>query len=98
VKTAPKDAVTVQVKVWPLGGPAFRQATFPKGANFLPPKGPTDTLVYMVKGRMKVTLGDVTAEVGPGDAFRKMGDQRNNYQVIEETVILETDYTRPAAK
>jgi hypothetical protein len=93
VKTAPKNAVMAKIKIYALGGPSIRQATIQKG-TVMPPAN-NDTLVYVLKGRMKVKLGALEGEVGPGDSFYKLGDQTNIYETLEETVIIETNYTRP---
>ena len=98
VKAAPATATIANVHVLALGVPNFRQVVFPKGAKILPPAGPTDTLVYVLKGHMKLKLGDSKGEVGPGDAYHKVAGQDNFYEVIEETTIVETDYVPPAPK
>jgi mannose-6-phosphate isomerase-like protein (cupin superfamily) len=91
VKTAPANAVKANIRVHALGGMTFREVTFPKGAKFMTPKGPMDTVAYVVKGRMKVNLGGVLADVGPGDSWRKISVQPSSYEIIDEAVILETD-------
>ncbi len=91
VKTAPANAVKANIRVHALGGMTFREVTFPKGAKFMTPMGPMDTVVYLVRGRMKVNLGGVTADVGPGDSWRKISGQPSGYEVIEEAVIFESD-------
>ena len=97
MKTAPKNAIIANIKVFPLLGFTFREVTFPKGAKFLTPMGPMDTVLYVVKGRIKVNLGGVEGEVGPGDALRKISGQISSYEILEEAVVLETD-ADPAAR
>jgi hypothetical protein len=40
---------------------------------------------------MKLKLGSVDAEVGEGDAWRKIAVQTNVYTALEDTLLLETD-------
>ncbi len=95
VAKAPQGATVIEVKVFDLGGGQnYREITIRKGDMFSPPKG-MDALVYVLKGKLEVKLGSVTGTVGPGDAFRKIAIQDNNYKAIEETVIIETDAPGP---
>ena len=88
---APKDAVVVQVEIMPLGGTqSYRRITIAKGQSFTAPTN-SDTLVTVLKGRMKLKLGTVDAEVGEGDAWRKIAVQTNVYTALEDTLLLETD-------
>lgn len=95
IAKAPAGAAVIDVKVFDMGGGQnYREITIKKGDSFAPPRG--DALVYVLKGKLDVKLGTVSGTVGPGDAFRKIGIQDNNYKAVEETVILETD--APATK
>lgn len=91
VKNAPKTATVFKVRPFPLGsGGAIREVSIPKGGGFSPPKT-TDTMVYMIKGRLKVKLGSVTGEVGPGDVFRKIALQNNSYAALDDVVFVEAE-------
>jgi len=91
VANAPKGATVIDVKVFDLGGGQnYREIKIRKGDAFSPPKG-RDALVYVLSGKLDVKLGDVKDTVGPGDSFRKIAAQDNNYTAVEETVIVETD-------
>ncbi len=92
---APKDATVIQTEVFPLGGVNYTRITIPKGKAFTAPKG-SDSVVYVLKGKINVKLGTVTADLEPGDAWRKLSPQVNTYTAIEETTILET--AAPATK
>lgn len=95
VAKAPQGAAVIDVKVFDLGGGQnYREITIRKGDSFAPPKG-MDALVYVLKGKLEVKLGAVSGTVGPGDAFRKIAIQDNNYKALEETVIVETDAPGP---
>jgi hypothetical protein len=90
-KNAPKTATIFKVRPFALGsGGAIREVSIPKGGGFSPPKT-TDTMVYMIKGHLKVKLGSVTAEVGPGDVFRKIALQDNSYAAVDDVVFVEAE-------
>ena len=86
---APKDATVIQVEAIPLGGVNYTRITIPKGKSFTAPKG-GDSIVYVLKGKLNVKLGTVSADVGAGDAWRKLAPQDNIYTAVDEAVILET--------
>lgn len=88
---APKDAVVLQVEIMPLGGSQnYRRITIAKGQSFTAPTT-SDTLVYLLKGKMRLKLGGVEAELGEGDAWRKIAVQPNIYTALEDTLLVETD-------
>ncbi len=88
---APKGAVVLQVEIMPLGGAQnYRRITIAKGQSFTAPTN-SDTLVYVLKGKMKLKLGAVDAEVDEGDAWRKIAVQTNIYTALEDTLLVETD-------
>ena len=91
VSAAPKSAAVVHTKIHKLGGTTIREATFPAGATFSPPGGPTDTVMYILRGRMKVTMGDVSDEVGPGDTLREVSGVLSVFEVLDEVVAIETN-------
>ncbi|MBM3513928.1 MAG: hypothetical protein FJX59_09450 [Alphaproteobacteria bacterium] len=96
---APADATKINVKVLALGGPNFRRVFFPKGAKFSPPGGgPTmDAIFYVIKGRMKVTVGNdlESGEVGPGDAFRELAGTLTKFEILEDIEGVETSVPPP---
>ena len=88
---APANAVKFSTKVFQLGnGQVFREISLPKGMTLPAPKT-SDTIVYVVKGRVDVKLGTVSAQVGPGDTWRKIAPQDNLYTALEDVVLIETD-------
>lgn len=88
---APATATRVRTTIYNMGGPNFRKVVFPKGATFSPPGGPYDTLVYVMRGRMKVTMGDITGDVGPGDTVRELAGVLTVFEVLDEVEVLETN-------
>jgi len=87
VAAAPANAVRVTVRVF--GATGVREVTVPAGSEFLPPKGAQDTVVYLAKGRMTVTLGDEVTQISAGDVFQKAGSSDNKYQAHEDSVLVE---------
>ena len=90
-KNAPAGATIVHATIYNLGGPSFRKVVFPKGARFSPPSNTEDTLLFVLKGRLKVKMGDVAAEVGPNDAFRERAGVMTEFDAVEETELVETN-------
>ena len=98
VKNAPATATHVQATIYNMDGPSFRRVSFPKGARFSPPANTADTLLYILKGRLKVSMGDVSGEVGPGDAFREVAGVLTSFEVLQKTELIETNIPAQAAK
>lgn len=89
VAKAPTTATKIRTKFYRLGDLTIRRPVFPVGAKFSPLGGSMDTLVYILSGRMKVTMGEVAGEVGPGDTFREIAGQQTVFEVLEDVVALE---------
>jgi len=91
-KNAPASATIIESVGYNLDGPSYRRVTFPKGARFSPPSNPaSDTILYVLKGRVEVTLGDEPAVVvGPKDAFRERAGTITKFHAIERSELLET--------
>lgn len=68
----------------------FVETTFAKGAGSPPHShADHDSIVYVVRGRMRVTIGDETWEAGPGDAFQHRPGIVHHMEALEETVTVE---------
>lgn len=94
VANAPKGATVIDVEIFDLGGErSYRKVSLPRGAKVPSPResATSTALVYVLKGKMNIKLGSVNATVAAGDAFRKIGAQENFYDVLEDTVFVETD-------
>jgi len=87
VSSAPSEAIRVTVRIF--GTTGIREVIIPGGSKFLPPKGPNDTVVYLLSGRMTATLGDTVSELVPGDVLQKSGSAYNVYEFHEDSVIVE---------
>jgi quercetin dioxygenase-like cupin family protein len=98
-KKAPPTATVIQAVVYNLGGPSYRRVIFPKGARFSPPSNTADTLLYVLKGRVEVKLGDEPmVEVGPNDAFRERAGVLTQFHAVEESELVETNVPAQAPK
>lgn len=50
---------------------------------------PHDQVVYVVSGRLKVTLGDQVFELGAGDSFVVRGGIEHQATALEETLAID---------
>jgi quercetin dioxygenase-like cupin family protein len=91
-KNAPPSATVIKAVFYNLDGPSYRRVIFPAGAKFSPPSNTADTLLYVVKGRVEVKLGDEPmVEVGPNDAFRERAGVLTQFHALEESELVETN-------
>lgn len=64
---------------------------------------PHEQTGYLVSGRLRLTIGRETREVGPGDAWCIPGDTEHGAEVLAESVAVEVfspvreDYLPPVA-
>jgi quercetin dioxygenase-like cupin family protein len=66
------------------------ETTFAPGGGSRPHQHPDhDSIVYVVRGRMRVTIGGESWEAGPGDAFRHLPGVVHHMEALEETVTVE---------
>jgi quercetin dioxygenase-like cupin family protein len=66
------------------------ETTFAPGAGSPPHQhADHDSIVYVVRGRMRVTIGGDTWEAGPGDAFLHLPGVVHHMEALEETVTVE---------
>jgi quercetin dioxygenase-like cupin family protein len=98
---APVTHIT-QVEGRPLPGPVLLrllaatpnlvlvETTFQPGGGSRPHlHADHDSIVYVVRGRMRVTIGGQTREAGPGDAFLHLPGVEHHMEALEETVTVE---------
>jgi quercetin dioxygenase-like cupin family protein len=68
----------------------FVETTFARGGGSRPHShADHDSIVYVVRGRMRVTIGAETWEAGPGDAFQHRPGVVHHMEALEETVTVE---------
>lgn len=50
-----------------------------------------DVLIYMLSGRMRITIGDEVKEVAAGDVLREQGGKPTHWDVLETSSFIATD-------
>ena len=61
---------------------------FKKGEGANPHAHPQEQIMVVLKGRLKVTLGGETTELGPGEAFHATPNVLHNVTAEEDTEVL----------
>src|SRR4051812_18736983 len=51
---------------------------------------PQEQIMHLLAGRMKVNVGGVSHEMGPGDSFYLAGNVSHGVETIEKTTVLDT--------
>src|SRR5215467_8800605 len=54
-----------------------------------------ESLIYVVKGRLKAMVGDTTSVLGPGDACRHPRGVSHRLEALEETTLIEIKSPAP---
>ena len=61
-----------------------------KGGNVLPAHAhPHEQTGYLVSGRIRLTIGDETFEVEPGDSWCIPGDVTHSAEIVEDSIAVE---------
>jgi quercetin dioxygenase-like cupin family protein len=61
---------------------------FKKGEGATPHKHPQEQIMYVIEGRLQVTLDGETTELGPGEAFHATPMVLHNVTALEDTQVL----------
>jgi quercetin dioxygenase-like cupin family protein len=61
---------------------------FTKGEGANPHQHPQEQIMVVISGRLRVTLGGETAELGPGDAFHALPMVPHQVTALEDTLVL----------
>jgi quercetin dioxygenase-like cupin family protein len=61
---------------------------FKKGQGATPHQHPQEQIMYVIEGRLQVTLDGETAELGPGEAFHATPMVLHNVTALEDTQVL----------
>jgi mannose-6-phosphate isomerase-like protein (cupin superfamily) len=86
--SAPPFASRYQIKTFLMQGYKLHELRLPKGATVGPRTYSVDTVFYVVEGRMKAMIGEVTDEVEKSDAMRAPGGVSQAFEALEDTVLL----------
>ena len=61
---------------------------FKRGEGASPHSHPQEQIMFVVSGRLKVTLEGKTAELGPGEAFHAMPNVLHNVTAAEDSEVI----------
>jgi quercetin dioxygenase-like cupin family protein len=88
---AGQGSARVSVRRYAFDGNSIRVATL-KGRGTTAPATPAvDVVVYMVSGRMQITIGDEVRIVSAGDALREEAGKPASWDVLEDSVFVATN-------
>jgi quercetin dioxygenase-like cupin family protein len=62
--------------------------SFKEGSGAEPHAHPEEQMMYVLSGRLKVTCGDETYEVGPGEATLNPSNVVHGVMALENTTVL----------
>ena len=60
-----------------------------KGSRLPKHSHPYEQTGYLVSGRIRLTIGEETFDVDPGDSWCVLGDVEHSAAVLEDSVIIE---------
>ncbi|HEY6455436.1 MAG TPA: hypothetical protein VIY90_09180 [Steroidobacteraceae bacterium] len=87
---APFKAAHFSIKVFQLGRYTVEEVHMAKGTKIL--RGlaavPANELMYMIKGRLRVTVGEATDEAVAGDAFREIAGQIYGSEALDDSTYI----------
>ena len=88
---AGRGSARVSVRRYAFEGNSIRVASL-KGRGTTAPATPAvDVLVYLVSGRMQITIGDEVKTVSAGDALREEAGKPASWDVLEDSVFVATN-------
>jgi quercetin dioxygenase-like cupin family protein len=85
---APADAIRYTAKIFRFPRYSLIEAHFPKGTASQPRIDAEDGLIYVVKGRLRVHIGETDDVVGPGDVLHEVAGTPHRFEALENTVIV----------
>jgi len=63
-----------------------------KGSRLPAHRHPHEQTGYMVSGRMRLTIGEETREIGAGDSWNIPGDENHYAEILEDSIAVEVFY------
>jgi quercetin dioxygenase-like cupin family protein len=94
---APADAVKYTIKQFKSGNFGLLEIHLPKGAVSLPHTDTANGFVYVIKGHIKVHIGDIDDEVTTGDALYEPAGIRYSVEALDDTVLAKVNPPNPQA-
>jgi quercetin dioxygenase-like cupin family protein len=85
------DGTKVSVKRYPYDGNSIRVARLTGKGRTAPVTPNVDVLIYMLSGRMRITVGDEVKEVAAGDALREEAGKSTHWDVLENSSFIATN-------
>jgi quercetin dioxygenase-like cupin family protein len=89
----PKDGVpsaALTIKAYPFDGNSIRVVTLKTPGKTPLNSHDTDSILYLLSGKMRLTLGDETKLVQPGDAVREPAGVPSSWEVLEDSTFIST--------
>jgi quercetin dioxygenase-like cupin family protein len=85
------DGAKTDVKRYNFDGNSVRVAHLTGPGKTNPANPNVDVLIYLVSGRMMITVGDETKEVRAGDMLREQAGKPTHWDVLEESTFVATN-------
>jgi quercetin dioxygenase-like cupin family protein len=85
------DGTRVSVKRYPFDGNSIRVARLAGKGRTAPVTPNVDVLIYMLSGRMQITIGDEVKVVAAGDVLREEAGQSTHWDVLEDSSFVATN-------
>lgn len=80
-----------RAKLFQLPGYGILEAHYPKGHAVALHEAAEEKIVYVISGRLTVTTGDESGEVGVGDCYRIAAGKPFAREALEDVVLIEVD-------
>ena len=81
-------------RTYAFPGYTLVEARYPRGEQVALHENGAEKLAYVVSGRLRVTSGATSTEVGPGDLLRLAAGRPFAREALEDSVLLEVDGSR----
>ena len=83
-----------KAKLFQLPGYAILEAQYPKGSKLDLHTNTGEWIVYVIKGRLKITTGGESAEIGVGDTYRMADGLPFAREALDDAMVIEVEGSR----
>jgi quercetin dioxygenase-like cupin family protein len=83
------------IKTFAFPGITLLETHVPGNTTLPPSVDGEDSLVYVLSGKMRVTIGQLNDEVGQGDALRFPAGVSHHLQALQDSVIVQVSPPKP---
>ena len=80
-----------RAKLFQLPAYAILEAHYPTGSAVAAHINADEKIVYVISGRLQITTGDETGEIGAGDCYRMAAGKTFAREALADTVLIEVD-------